>query len=137
LLKKIGCTGRPDLQARRAGARRLAPRARLGKKLKARPGMRPSISTALGCLLVIGALAASSRACTSFCLPHFRTVDNPTVRSLSLQSFDLSGEAPLLMLDINAKREGRVDEVFQIYDRKSGVGFAKGGHDEFAGIRRC
>jgi choloylglycine hydrolase len=47
---------------------------------------------------------------------HFRTVTNPTVRRFSLRSFDLSCEAPLLMLDVNAELEGNVDRSFQPYD---------------------
>ena len=38
------------------------------------------------------------------------------VKRLSLRSFDLSSEAPLLMLDVNAKLEGIVGRSFQPYD---------------------
>ncbi|MFH1313373.1 MAG: linear amide C-N hydrolase [Candidatus Eisenbacteria bacterium] len=47
---------------------------------------------------------------------HFRTVASPTVRRLSLRSFDLSCEAPLLMMDVNAELEGDVQRSFTPYD---------------------
>ena len=47
---------------------------------------------------------------------HFRTVVSPTVRRLSLRSFNLSCEAPLLMLDVNAELEGNVDRSFKPYN---------------------
>jgi len=47
---------------------------------------------------------------------HFRTVANPAVRRFSLSSFDMSCEAPLLVLDVNAELEGIVDRSFQPYD---------------------
>lgn len=52
---------------------------------------------------------------------HFRTVADSTVRRLSLRSFDLSCEAPLMMLDVNAKLEGIVDQFFQPYDHKTNL----------------
>ena len=52
---------------------------------------------------------------------HFRTVANPTVRHLSLRSFDLSCEAPFLMLDVNARIEGVVDKSFQPYDHDANL----------------
>lgn len=52
---------------------------------------------------------------------HFRTVDNPKVRYLTLNSFDLSCEAPLLMLDVNAELEGNVDRSFQPYDHDANL----------------
>jgi hypothetical protein len=47
---------------------------------------------------------------------HFRTVDNPKVRNFTLHSFDLSCDAPFLMLDVNAALEGSIDRSFQPYD---------------------
>ncbi len=47
---------------------------------------------------------------------HFRTVAGPAVRRLSLSSFDLSCEAPLLMLDVNVGLEGRIDRSFGSYN---------------------
>jgi len=47
---------------------------------------------------------------------HFRTVDSPHVKHLSLGTFDLSCTAPLLMLDINADLEGNVEGSFAPYD---------------------
>jgi len=47
---------------------------------------------------------------------HFRTQDNPAVRRLSLNSFNYSCGAPLLMLDVNEKLSGKVDQSFQLYD---------------------
>jgi len=47
---------------------------------------------------------------------HFRTVDSPQVKRLLLGSFDLSCEAPLLMLDVNAEFEGNVERFFTPYD---------------------
>ncbi len=47
---------------------------------------------------------------------HFRTDDIPEVRHLSLESFDLACDAPLLMLDINAELEGNVERSFTPYD---------------------
>ena len=46
----------------------------------------------------------------------FRSAASPTVKNLSLDSFDLSCEAPLLMLDINASLEGNVEKSFKPYD---------------------
>jgi choloylglycine hydrolase len=47
---------------------------------------------------------------------HYRTENHHLVRHISLDSFDLSCAAPLLMLDINAKLEGDVDRSFTVYD---------------------
>jgi choloylglycine hydrolase len=47
---------------------------------------------------------------------HFRTVASPAVKHLSLEAFDLSCEAPLVMLDVNAELEGNVEEAFMPYD---------------------
>jgi len=47
----------------------------------------------------------------------FRSAASPMMKHLSLHSFDLSCEAPLLMLDVNAVRRGDVDEYFEPYDR--------------------
>jgi len=52
---------------------------------------------------------------------HFRTVASPMVRRLSLRSFDLSCEAPLLMLDVNARIEGNVDQSFLPYDHDANL----------------
>lgn len=47
---------------------------------------------------------------------HYRTVDNPSLRHLSLGSFDFSCQAPFLMLDVNAELEGSIDGYFEPYD---------------------
>jgi choloylglycine hydrolase len=47
---------------------------------------------------------------------RFRSAASPTVKRLSLHAFDLSCEAPLLMLDVNAELEGNVDQSFTPYD---------------------
>lgn len=47
---------------------------------------------------------------------HFRTVASPAVKHVTLGSFDLSCEAPLLMLDVNATLEGNIDRSFGPYD---------------------
>ena len=47
---------------------------------------------------------------------HFRTVASPQVKRLSLRSFDLSCEAPLLMMDVNVELEGDVEQSFKPYD---------------------
>jgi hypothetical protein len=47
---------------------------------------------------------------------RFRSVASPTVKRLSLSAFDLSCEAPLLMLDVNAALEGNVERSFTPYD---------------------
>ncbi len=52
---------------------------------------------------------------------HFRTVANTSVRHISLNSFDLSCEAPLLMLDVNAELEGNIDGSFQAYDHDANL----------------
>jgi choloylglycine hydrolase len=52
---------------------------------------------------------------------HFRTVASPSVRRLSLRSFDLSCDAPMLMLDVNAKLEGNIDGSFQPYDHDANL----------------
>ncbi len=52
---------------------------------------------------------------------HFRTVDNTDIRRLSLRSFDLTCEAPLLMLDVNAQLEGNIDREFRPYDSETNL----------------
>lgn len=52
---------------------------------------------------------------------HFRTVANPTVRNLSLGSFDFSCQAPILMLDVNAELEGSIDGYFEPYDHDANL----------------
>jgi penicillin V acylase-like amidase (Ntn superfamily) len=52
---------------------------------------------------------------------HFRTVTAPTVRRISLGSFDLSCEAPLLMLNVNARLEGNIDGAFHPYDHDANL----------------
>jgi hypothetical protein len=47
---------------------------------------------------------------------HFRTVESPQAKHLALASFDLSCEAPLVMLDVNTKLEGNVERAFTPYD---------------------
>lgn len=47
---------------------------------------------------------------------HFRTVDSPEVKRLSLRSFDFSCETPMMMLDVNAELEGHVERSFVPYD---------------------
>jgi penicillin V acylase-like amidase (Ntn superfamily) len=46
----------------------------------------------------------------------YRSAASPAVKHLSLGDFDLSGEAPLLMLDVNAAVEGNVRQCFKPYD---------------------
>ena len=46
----------------------------------------------------------------------FRSVASPAIKRLSLNAFDLSCEAPLLMLDVNAALEGNVEQSFTPYD---------------------
>jgi choloylglycine hydrolase len=46
----------------------------------------------------------------------FRSVASPAVKHLSLSAFDLSCEAPLLMLDMNALLEGNVEQSFVPYE---------------------
>lgn len=46
----------------------------------------------------------------------FRSVASPAVKHVSLKDFDLSADAPLLMLDINAPVEGDVKEAFGPFD---------------------
>ena len=46
----------------------------------------------------------------------FRSAASPTVKHLSLNAFDLSCEAPLLMLDVNAVLKGDVEQRFTPYD---------------------
>ncbi len=48
---------------------------------------------------------------------HFQTVGSPHVKHLSLGAFDLSCDAPLLMLDVNLELDGNVEEAFAPYDR--------------------
>lgn len=52
---------------------------------------------------------------------HYRTVDQPQIRRLSLDSFDFSCEASFLMLDVNAKLEGNIDQDFQPYDHNANL----------------
>jgi penicillin V acylase-like amidase (Ntn superfamily) len=52
---------------------------------------------------------------------HFRTVASPAVKHLSLKGFELSCEAPLLMLDVNAELEGNVEQSFAPYDHDTNV----------------
>jgi len=40
-----------------------------------------------------------------------------TLKNLSLNNFDLSCDAPLLMIDINAQVEGNLEQVFKPYDK--------------------
>ena len=44
------------------------------------------------------------------------SVRSPAAKHLSLHAFDLSCEAPLLMLDVNAALEGNVEQSFAPYD---------------------
>jgi hypothetical protein len=46
----------------------------------------------------------------------YRSAASPTVKHLSLGSFDLSCEAPLLMLDVNAALDGDVGGLFKPYE---------------------
>jgi len=46
----------------------------------------------------------------------FRSVRSPALKHMSLRDFDLSCEAPLLMLDVNAALEGEVKDAFRPYD---------------------
>ena len=46
----------------------------------------------------------------------FRSAQSPDVKHVSLMDFDLSPDAPLLMLDINAPIEGNVKEAFGPFD---------------------
>lgn len=46
----------------------------------------------------------------------FRSAASPTVKRLSLNAFDLSCEAPLLMLHVNVALEGNVERSFTPYD---------------------
>ena len=48
----------------------------------------------------------------------FRSVQSPTYKHISLSAFDLSCDAPKLMLDVNAALEGDVDEHFAPYDHE-------------------
>lgn len=52
---------------------------------------------------------------------HFRTVDHAATRRLSLRNFALSCESPLLMLDVNAKLAGNVEESFTPYDHETNL----------------
>jgi len=52
---------------------------------------------------------------------HFRTVKCQTVRHLSLSNFDFACEAPMLMLDVNAKLEGNVEGSFTAYDHEANL----------------
>jgi len=47
---------------------------------------------------------------------HFRTVESPRIKHLALGAFDLSCNAPLLMLDVNTDLEGNVEQAFKPYD---------------------
>ena len=46
----------------------------------------------------------------------YRSVASPTYKHISLDSFDLSCDAPKLMLDVNAALEGDVEDHFTPYD---------------------
>lgn len=46
----------------------------------------------------------------------FRSAASPTFKHISLNTFDLSCEAPPMMLDVNAALEGDVDESFTPHD---------------------
>lgn len=46
----------------------------------------------------------------------FRSVQSPAVKHVSLKDLDLSADAPLLMLDINAPNEGDVKDAFIPFD---------------------
>jgi hypothetical protein len=46
----------------------------------------------------------------------FRSDQIPTYKSISMDAFDFSCEAPKLMLDVNAALEGDVEEHFTPYD---------------------
>ncbi len=52
---------------------------------------------------------------------HFRTVDHPGVRRFALDRFDLSCEAPVRMLDVNADLEGAVETKFEPYDHDANL----------------
>ncbi len=52
---------------------------------------------------------------------HFRTEDYSKVRKISLHSFSLSCDTPLLMLDVNEKHEGSVDRFFRPYDHDTNL----------------
>lgn len=52
---------------------------------------------------------------------HFRTVDLPEVRTLSLASFDMACEVPMLMLEVNAELEGVIDQEFQPYNHDANL----------------
>jgi choloylglycine hydrolase len=51
----------------------------------------------------------------------FRSERSPTIKHLSFSAFDFSCEAPLLMLDVNSRLEGRVDRAFAPYDREENL----------------
>lgn len=46
----------------------------------------------------------------------YRSVASPAVKHVSLGAFDLSCDAPVLMLDVNADLEGDVEPFFEPYD---------------------
>jgi len=48
-------------------------------------------------------------------------VASPTIKHLSLDAFDFSCGAPLLMLDMNAAFEGDVEEFFTPYDHEGNL----------------
>ena len=52
---------------------------------------------------------------------HFRTVESPTVKHLSLSSFDFSCTAPMLMLDVNTELSGNVGRSFGPYDHDANL----------------
>ncbi len=52
---------------------------------------------------------------------HFRTVESPAARYFSLHSFDLSCEAPVLMLGVNAELQGSIDSAFMEYDHETNL----------------
>ncbi len=51
----------------------------------------------------------------------FRSVSSPAIKHLSLETFDLSCDAPLLMLDVNAALEGDISKSFVPYDREVNI----------------
>jgi penicillin V acylase-like amidase (Ntn superfamily) len=52
---------------------------------------------------------------------RFRSVASPTVKRLSLNAFDFSCGAPLMMLDVNAALEGNVAQSFTPYDHDANL----------------
>jgi penicillin V acylase-like amidase (Ntn superfamily) len=52
---------------------------------------------------------------------YFRSIASPTVKYLSLNKFNLSCSAPLLMLDINAPLKGNIEESFKPYNHEANL----------------